>query len=242
MGVIDKAKKLIKILSLKNSLLFRALRVGVAASTEHIHILSNLSCKTVVDIGANRGQFALITRHFLPQANIHSFEPLPQPAMIFQKIFSNDNRVNLHQLAIGPEEESCDMHVSAKDDSSSLLPISNLQSTIFPGTKETGQIKVQVAPLSAILRKENIEKPALLKLDVQGFELEALKGCEAILSEFDWIYCECSFVELYSGQKLAADVIDWLFDRNFRLNGVYNASYGNDRLAVQADLLFKREI
>jgi FkbM family methyltransferase len=239
-GVLTKAVKLLNVLRLKDPLLFKALRLRVAASTEHSDVMSKLSCKTIVDIGANRGQFSLIARHYSPQAIIHSFEPLPEPASIFGKIFGNDPEVNLHHLAIGPAEGKSEMHISARDDSSSLLPISSLQSTIFPGTNETGQIQVRVAPLSAVLKKEDIEKPALLKLDVQGFELEALNGCDMLLSEFDWIYCECSFVELYSGQKLAAEVIAWLFEKGFKLDGVYNTSYGKDKLAVQADLLFKR--
>ena len=75
--------------------------------------------------------------------------------------------------------------------------------------------------------------------DMQGFELEALRGCESLLANFEWIYCECSFVELYSGQKLVADVIDWLSNRGFRLMGMYNPSYDRNGQSIQADFLFR---
>ena len=241
MRLLNKAGKLLKILGLKDVLLLKALGLRVAASTEHSDVLRQLSCKSIIDIGANRGQFSLIARHFSPQAIIHSFEPLPNAAELFRKVFQNDRGVYLHNLAIGPSEGTFDMHISARDDSSSLLPISNLQSTIFPGTNETGKLRVKVAPLQSIISENDIESPALLKLDVQGFELEALKGCDDLLLQFDWIYCECSFVELYSGQSMAADVIDWLFKKGFRLKGVYNTSYGKEKWSVQADLLFCRE-
>ena len=81
----------------------------------------------------------------------------------------------------------------------------------------------------------------MLKLDVQGFEYEALIGCESMLAHFDWVYCECSFVELYSGQKLAADVIDWLDSKGFELKGIYNSAYDKSGRAVQADFLFIRK-
>ncbi len=81
----------------------------------------------------------------------------------------------------------------------------------------------------------------MLKLDVQGFEYEALSGCESMLSSFDLIYCECSFVELYSGQKLAADVVDWLSARGFRIKGIFNPAYDGQGQTIQADILFQRD-
>jgi len=215
---------------------------GVAAGIEHNSVLQNLDCRSVVDIGANRGQFALVARHNFPNANIISFEPLPEPAAVFRRVFSCDSAVTLHNAAIGSETGWCSMHVSARDDSSSLLPISSLQEKMFPGTSEVGTVDVRVAPLSALVDEDDIVGPAMLKLDVQGFELDALRGCESLLSRFEWVYCECSFVELYSGQKLAADVIDWLSSKGFRIKGMYNPAYDHEGLAIQADFLFSRMI
>jgi len=213
----------------------------VAAAVEHTSVLTALDCRTVVDIGANRGQFALVARRCFPQAYITSFEPLPEPAAVFRRVFARDNATVLHEAAIGPAPEHGTMHVSAQDDSSSLLPISSLQGEIFPGTDEIATVNVRVAPLDTFLAEDNICDPALLKLDVQGFELSALRGCEPLLPSFDAVYCECSFVELYSGQKMAADVIDWLSAKGFRIKGIYNPSYDNVGKSVQADFLFRRE-
>ena len=204
-------------------------------------MLRNFDCKTVVDIGANRGQFALAARHSFPNANIISFEPLSRPAELFRRVFENDNAIVLHEAAIGPEKNNCTMHVSARDDSSSLLPITSLQGEMFPGTDEVGTVNVLVAPLDSFVSDAEIVGSALLKLDVQGFELDALRGCESLIQRFDWIYCECSFVELYSGQKLAADVIEWLSNNGFRIIGMYNPSYDAGGKAIQGDFLFKRK-
>ena len=215
------------------------LRHRVLAGGEHRHILSG-ELKTVVDVGANRGQFALAVRQWVPQARVISFEPLPGPATVFRRVFSGDDRVQLHQAAIGPRPEQRNMHISAKDDSSSLLPISAAQKEVFPGTGEVSSIEVRVAPLEAFLSAEDLRPPSMLKLDVQGFEYEALLGCESLLANFDRIYCECSFVELYSGQKLADTIIDWLSARGFAINGILNIMYDKTGRTVQADLFFLR--
>ena len=75
---------------------------------------------------------------------------------------------------------------------------------------------------------------------MQGFELEALQGCEDLLDRFAQVYVECSFLELYTGQALADEVIAWLRERGFRLAGVYNMSYDRNGSAVQGDFLFSR--
>ncbi len=215
----------------------------VAAGVEHKHVFSYLSInefKTIIDIGANRGQFALISRCFFPQARIFSFEPLPEPAKRFRCVFAGDANVVLYNFAIDEESGTVEIHLSAQDDSSSLLPIGEMQTCIFPGTEEVSTQQVKIATLDAILCAEEIEPPSLLKLDVQGFELNTLRGCETLLYRFDYVYCECSFVELYSGQALACEVITWLQERDFVLAGIYNVYYAQNGQAVQADFLFTR--
>lgn len=221
-------------------LLKALVRYRVLAGVEHRTILEP-GLHTVVDIGANRGQFALAARQFCPLARVYSFEPLPEPTKVFRAVFLGDERVVVHQAAIGPEVEQREMHISERDDSSSLLPIDSLQSRIFPGTREVSTIEVRVGPLDSFLKVSDIISPAMLKLDVQGFEYEALCGCESLLSLFDKVYCECSFVELYSGQKLAADVIAWLSGKGFNLCGIFNAHYDTQGQPIQADFLFLRK-
>ena len=211
----------------------------VMAGVEH-KVIINRPLSTIVDIGANRGQFSLAARQWAPQSKVISFEPLATPAALFRKVFAGDDSIKLYEAAIGPAVIDSVMHVSARDDSSSLLPISSLQDQIFPGTNEVGTVNVRVAPLGTFINESDIAAPAMLKLDVQGFELDALRGCESLLHKFDWIYCECSFVELYSGQSLAADVINWLFERGFNIKGIYNPSYYRDGQAIQADFLFRK--
>jgi FkbM family methyltransferase len=213
---------------------------GVLAAVEHRGALSR-PLSTVIDIGANRGQFSLAVRAASPSCSIVAFEPLPGPAAVFRTVFKADVRTRFIQAAVGQVSTSQLMHVSGRDDSSSLLEISSLQEAIFPGTEEISTITVTVGPLSDFFDPAEIKAPALLKLDVQGFELQALIGCESLISQFDYVYCECSFIELYSGQGLAPEVIRWLDKRHFELCGVFNTSFDRVGQPIQADLLFRRQ-
>ncbi len=218
-------------------------RHGVAAGVEHLPALQSLKrlrINTVVDIGANRGQFALAARAVFPEAVLYSFEPLMEPAECFGKILKSDPLTRLHTVAIGNSEEEAEIHVSASDDSSSMLPISVLQSSLFRNTGEKEIRRVAVKPLGSVLKPEEIKKAALMKIDVQGFEKEVLAGAAGMLEYFAAIYVECSFMELYTGQALASDILQLLENHGFILRGIYNMSYDRKGVAVQGDFLFLR--
>ncbi|MEX2317485.1 MAG: FkbM family methyltransferase [Pirellulales bacterium] len=236
-----KARKLAKVLTHAD---YRAAlrRGGVAAAIEHEPILSTLTCATVIDIGANRGQFALASRRCFPDARIVSFEPLSAPANRFRAVLGHDPQVCLHDVAIGETAGEAIIHVAAADDSSSLLPMTRLQNALFSGTQEVRTETIRVERLEQHITPADIRPPALLKIDVQGYELQTLKGCEPLLGSFAFLYVECSFVELYQGQALAAEVIDYLRQRGFSLQGVYNMHYDGQGRSIQADFLFAPRI
>jgi FkbM family methyltransferase len=157
------------------------------------------------------------------------------------RVLAGDPQPRLVEAAIGPAPGEATIHLSARDDSFSLLPITARQNALFPGTEEAGTATIRVvARLADEVGAEELAAPALLKLDVQGFELQALAGCGDLLIRFAWVYAECSFVELYAGQALADEVIAWLRERGFRLSGVYHMAYDGEGRAVQADFLFGR--
>lgn len=215
-------------------------RYGVAAAVEHLALLRTLHVNTIIDIGANRGQFALVARHCLPDARIVSFEPLAQSAAVFRRVFNGDLHTALHEVAIAPQGGEALMHVSRCDDSSSLLPIGEQQRRIFRGTEETGVSPVTIGPLRMFVGETLLQPPALLKVDVQGYELQALQACGELLCRFDCLYVECSFVELYTGQALADEVIEFVQRRGFTLAGIYNTHYDAQGRAIQGDFLFQK--
>jgi FkbM family methyltransferase len=216
------------------------LRTRVVASTEHDRILAGLQLDTVVDIGASRGQFALCIRRLYPDARIFSFEPLRKPARAWMRNFGADTRARLFNKAIALQSGSATMYVSRWDVSSSILPFAQAQHDNFPLTEEASREVVETTTLETCVDEGMIRGSALLKLDVQGFELSALQGCEPILERFRYVYVEASFIELYVGQALATQVIQFLFNRGFNLVCVANLSCGASARPIQADFLFSK--
>lgn len=212
----------------------------VLAGFEHRSVLTCGPFKTVVDIGANRGQFSLACRVLNPDCTIFAFEPLAGPAHTFKALLGEDVKVRLFQAAVGPKQCAGLMHITAKSDSSSLLAVGERQVDLFPGSVEIDTVTVPVVRLAEAIAEEELVAPALLKLDVQGYELQVLKGCSDRLKLFAHVYVECSFVELYTGQSLASEVIAHLHTCGFDLTGVYNTYYDFSGMAIQADLHFQQ--
>jgi FkbM family methyltransferase len=219
----------------------RFLRHGVAPAIEHASLLRQLSFDFVVDVGASRGQFSLVCRRVNPAAKIVGFEPLPEPARIYRTLFADDPNVRLCETALGAASGKMTMHISARDDSSSLLPIASAQTENYPGSGEVGTREVAVTTLGEAISHQEMGHHNMLKIDVQGYELEVLKSADALLPYFEFIYVECSYVPLYEGQPMAEDVIAFLAARGFVLSSSHNLSFvtGTDR-PLQADLLFGR--
>jgi FkbM family methyltransferase len=233
---LRKAGKFLRLL--RTPIYRRGLGAGVAAAIEHEGALRRLCVACVVDVGANVGQFSLLVRRLYPSARIHAFEPL-HAADTFARLFGGDPLCELHRCAAGEQRGEAEIHISAKADSSSMLPISQLQQAIFPGTGEQGVQTIEVVRIDDVLDPRSLPSPILVKLDVQGFELAALAGMPKLLAAATYVYVEVSFMELYEGQALAPEVVAWLAQRSFRLAGIYNLSTASDGTSVQADMLFK---
>jgi FkbM family methyltransferase len=221
---------------------WKGLQSGVAAAIEHEGAIRPLKLASVIDVGANRGQFSILVAGLFPNAQIRAFEPLWEAAAVYKKVFQGSSRATLYPYAAGSESGSAQIHISARADSSSLLPISQKQSEIFPGTEQLATRLIEVRRIDDVLKGELFASPLMVKLDVQGFELAALQGMPEVLRQADYVYAEITFLPLYGGQPLAHEVIDWLRGNGFNLQGIYNLTSSSDGAAVQADALFARHV
>jgi hypothetical protein len=121
-----------------------------------------------------------------------------------------------------------------------LLPI-NLSQTVFaPGTEEVGTVTVPVRRLDAALAAPALPRPILLKIDTQGSELALLKGAEGLFPVIDYVYVEVSFVEFYTGQPLADQILDYMHSHGYRMTGIGGTARNSRDKILQADLLFER--
>lgn len=218
----------------------RGLRFGVAAAVEHEAMLRSIDAATIIDVGANRGQFALAARARFPEARILSFEPLARPGAVYRRVFAGDTRATLVPVALGVSDGWAELHRSRRDDSSSLLPIGPLQRTVFPGTDEVTVEKVPVRRLDSVLRNESLAHTVLCKIDVQGTELDVLRGLGETIARIDLIMIELSFVPFYTGQSLFSDVDAALRGAQFTLDRLYAADVDSNGTTLQTNALYRK--
>lgn len=220
------------------SFLMILLRHRVAAASEHLEAIRFSAANTLIDAGANKGQFSIAFRELRPAAPITAFEPLPEAATIYERVFAGDPRANLIRVALSDKDGTARFHVADRSDSSSLLEPGVRQANAF-GVRPAGVIEVPTRRLDSCISIDELPRPALLKVDVQGAELEVFAGCES-LAGFDFIYVELSFIELYEGQPLFGDVSKYLAGHGFKIAGLYNQVSTEQYGPTQVDVLFKR--
>lgn len=147
-------------------------------------------------------------------------------------------RLRVVDVALSDHAGSGQIHVSRAEDSSSLLPITERQVAAFPGTEEVRTLAVRTDRLDEQVQRGTFERPALLKIDVQGSELAVLHGATGLLPQLDAILVECSFAELYAGQALTDDVIRFLHANGFALLAITTPTTDERGTLLQADLVF----
>jgi FkbM family methyltransferase len=212
----------------------------VAATVEHEGQPFADSYGTVIDVGSNRGQFAVFARHRWPTARVLCFEPLPGPREVLTRVADELGDVQVFPYALGDEGGERRMHVSRSDDSSSFLGATPRQLEAFPDTREVEEQVVEVRRLESLIGEQDASPPVLMKIDVQGAELDVLRGASGLLGAMGEILVECSLVELYAGQPLLDDTILFAREQGFRLTGVSAPSRASDGTPLQCDVLFSR--
>jgi FkbM family methyltransferase len=216
-----------------------ALSLGHIDSLELLELLAPNPPKVIYDIGANVGTWTCLAKSLFPKARVEAFEPLASHFSGFKTWtapWSAD--VRLHAYALGSTEGTATIHVMNFSDASSLLPLSTAGRDEFQIAPVAEQI-VPVMPLDRLVARDNLPPPDLLKLDVQGYELEVLRGAEQCLRQARAVLCEVSFRELYTGQPLFGDIERFLFERGYRLHAL-GAGTPLGTPLLQADALFLR--
>ena len=132
-----------------------------------------------LDIGANIGYFSLLAAIYLPTANIISFEPVKLVFKQFEENISFNNISNITPInaAVGEKDDMKEIYVSAEDN----LGMSSFQK---PENYSGNNEKVKVIAIDSWFRSSGLSKIDLIKIDIEGSELFALKGMNETLLEF----------------------------------------------------------
>lgn len=202
-----------------------------------------LSRKAVVfDIGAHTGYFAECVLAYRPHARIYAFEPLPDAFRTLTERLEPYPNVTVENLAAGAQNGHADLIPRGFTEASSFLPNGEVLERGVYGLDFSSSvtISVPVTTLANYISRHDVPKIDLLKLDVQGFELEVLRGAEEILPRIDWIYTEAQFQELYRGGPLFTDLFEHLHQHHFELIEMSSFRADDQGRLMEADMLFRR--
>lgn len=198
--------------------------------------------KTVLDIGANTGQFASKVRALFPSAQIYSFEPIQSVYDQLNKKFEFDSKFKAFNIGLGNSKGKVSFFQNGFSDSSSLLPMKKLHKESFPKTTNEKEIKIQIDQLDNIINDLVLESPILIKIDVQGFEDKVISGGEKVIRMASIAIIEVGFYELYENQVMFNAILLNMNNLGFTYKGNYDQLLSPiDGSVLQADAIFLNE-
>ncbi|MDP3425948.1 MAG: FkbM family methyltransferase [Humidesulfovibrio sp.] len=156
--------------------------------------------RTILDVGANNGDYAAHLLRMFPLARLHAFEPLPDAYGELAAKAARDERITPYNVALSDVKGQVEFHRSSYGPSSSLLGMGLIHKELAPKTAGDQVIMVESRSLDDMVAGRDLEAEIFLKLDVQGYEDQVLRGGKAVLARTALVQVEVSFCELYNGQ------------------------------------------
>ena len=198
---------------------------------------------TVLDVGANVGQYATLVRRAGFEGRIISCEPLSGAFGELSRRAAKDPRWTPLRTAVGAAPGEATINVSANSFSSSVLDMTEAHRSSAPGSAYVASETVAMTTVADVVAAQGlVPARTLLKIDTQGYEEEVLAGAGDLVRWFGAIQLELSFVELYAGQRLFDDLYELMRGRGFRLQIIEPGFSDSSGRLLQCDGLFVREL
>jgi FkbM family methyltransferase len=170
----------------------------------------NMNISGIIHIGGHYGQ-EIVEYVNTGIQKIVIFEPLTNNFKILQENIKNVNaNITLHQIALGSKKGIATMNLSSNElqSSSILKPKEHL--TLHPNVTFSGTEDVEIRTLDGF----NYKNYNFINMDVQGYELEVLRGSKKTLDKIDYVYCEVNRGEVYENNAMIEDIDDFLSNYN----------------------------
>ena len=199
----------------------------------------NKKVSQIFDIGANVGSTVERFHQLFPNAKIHAFEPFPASYQLLNKKYQGNSSIVLNQLCVYKTKGSLDFFVNQKVSTNSLFQPIKSGLSFDNQIININKICVDTISLDEYCNSSEIKKIEILKMDIQGGELDALIGAFNLIKtkSIDLIYCEAFFIRQYLNQPLFYDIATYLDLNGYFLQDIYSPVYENGSL-VWCDAIF----
>jgi FkbM family methyltransferase len=216
-------------------------RTKMEEEAQLVRLLELKNVDTVLDVGANIGQFAMGIRQAGFKGKIVSFEPQSAAYAKLQSLAATlNNWVVAPRSAVGASIGKVEINLSQNSVSSSILDIDPTHTSSAPASSYKGKESVDVITLDTCKDVPSTGK-IFLKVDTQGFEMPVLQGADKLLDRLVGVQLETSLTELYKGQAMFIELITYMESRNFTIWSI-NPDFNNRKTGqlLQADVTFVR--
>lgn len=192
-----------------------------------------LKVKLAIDGGAAEGGWAEEFKQIYPAAQVLCVEPREDAQPELKRCAASMSGVAVAQTLIGASEGTIEFYESSHQ--SSILKDSS-------GREWGKKVVAPITTLDALITKMGLPDPDLIKLDLQGAELDCLRGAPRCVAHAEAVMLEMSFVELQKGMPLIGEVVPFMAERGFRLYDVLSLWHrAEDGVLAQGDFLFLAE-
>lgn len=194
----------------------------------------NIQPTSVIDVGAAFGSWSTVCFEVFPHAAYCLIEPLSEYENALQQTVANIPHATYHLTAISSDEQKKTFFIHSD------LVGSSFKEECEPHTQQTTQQRtVPCRTIDGLCEQERLTGPYLLKLDIQGAELDALAGAQKTLQATQAIVLEVSLLECMKDAPLIADVIDTMRMKRFVVYYIFGHNYRPiDNALTQVDMVF----
>jgi FkbM family methyltransferase len=208
-----------------------------------IHLIKtrNLEGLKIIDIGAAAGETCLRFSQSLPEAEIIGFEPIRKTFKRLEDNTKNFANIKVFNIALGKEKGVSSINIMDRITSSSIYPSqanSNFDGNQYFNILETEPINIESLDHFGY-RDKSI---ALIKIDVQGFELEVLKGALNTLLNTHFILVELQNHEIYIGAPRYYEIDAFLREVGFELFDIIPSIRQMDQIKEFDSIYINRRI
>jgi FkbM family methyltransferase len=192
--------------------------------------LNSSNGKCIVDVGAATGIISRIFSENFPDAKIYSFEPIKSTFSELQSNTEGYKNIVITNKGLGSEQKQASINITGRVTSSSLFESSNEIDDTYLAESLEGKSKEEI--IISTLDKEipSSQNILVLKMDVQGFELEVLKGGRETLKRTDIILVELQNHTYYKGAPQYFDIDEFLRESGFVLFDIIPSIRKNEKL------------
>jgi FkbM family methyltransferase len=173
----------------------------------------------VFDVGANVGQSAYGFVRYLPKAQIFCIEPVSTAFQQLKAEYGHHDNIRLVQLAFGSKRETIDIQLHKDSELNTLV---NKQERVADLTGQTETVTVET--IDNFCREHAIECIDLLKMDVQGWELEVLRGANTMIAQnaIRFVIAEVGFGRPWAEVQHFAELDNFMQHCRFDFCGFYD--------------------